>query len=87
MIMEKKQIIEEIHEKVKAASFNDYGKAVLSMEGVADGQMIIDVLDELKSDTSFDFDFDLDKMLLTVHNPDDDLDGFARRHPSPQKCK
>ena len=47
----------------------------------------MDVLEELKSDTSFDFDFDLDKMLLTVHNPDDDLDGFARRHPSPQKCK
>ena len=47
----------------------------------------MDVLEDLKSDTTFDFDFDLDKMLLTVHNPEDDLDGFIRRHPSPQKCK
>ena len=85
--MEKKRIIEVIHDKVKVASFDDHGKSVLSMNDVGDGQMIVDVLEDLKSDSSFDFDFDLDKMLLTVYNPDDDLDGFARRHPSPQKCK
>ncbi|KAF5072986.1 hypothetical protein LNN31_05445 [Acetobacterium wieringae] len=85
--MEKKRIIEAIHEQVKAADFDDHGKAVLSMKDVADGQLIMDVLEELKSDTTFDFDFDLDKMELTVHNPEDDLDGFIRRHPSPQKCK
>ena len=27
------------------------------------------------------------ELVLTVHNPEDDLDGFIRRHPSPQKCK
>ncbi len=85
--MEKKRVIEVIHEKVKAAQYDDHGKAVLSMKDVADGQLIIDVLEELKSDSTFDFDFDLDKMELTVHNPEDDLDGFIRRHPSPQKCK
>ena len=85
--MEKKKIIEVIHEKVKVANFDDHGKAVLSMDDVGDGKMIMDVLEDLKSDSTFDFDFDLDKMLLTVHNPEDDLDGFIRRHPSPQKCK
>lgn len=84
--MEKKRIIELIHEKVKVASFDDNGKAVLNMDDVGDGQVIMDVLTELKSDSSFDFDFDLDKMLLTVHNPDDDIEGFKRRHPSPQHC-
>jgi urease gamma subunit len=85
--MEKKKVIEIIHEKVKVANYDDYGKAVISMDDVGDGQMIMDVLEDLKADSTFDFDFDMDKMLLTVHNPDDDLDGFARRHPSPQKCK
>ncbi len=85
--MEKKQIIDVINEKVKTTSFDDYGKAYLSMTDVEDGQIIIDVLEDLKADSKFSFDFDLDKMLLTVYNPDDDLDGFARRHPSPQKCK
>ncbi|WP_041668909.1 hypothetical protein [Acetobacterium woodii] len=85
--MEKKRIIEVVNEKVKVASFDDKGKAYLSMADVEDGQMIIDVLEDLKVDSKFSFDFDLDKMLLTVYNPDDDLDGFARRHPSPQKCK
>ncbi|MBI4855655.1 MAG: hypothetical protein HY818_02760 [Acetobacterium woodii] len=85
--MEKKRIIEVIQEKVKVANFDDHGKAILSMDDVGDGQMIMDVLEDLKTGSNFDFVFDLDKMLLTVHNPDDDLDGFARRHPSPQKCK
>lgn len=85
--MEKKRIIEVIHEKVKVASFDDKGKAFLDMNDVEDGQMIVDVLEDLKAGSKFSFDFDLDKMLLTVYNPDDDLDGFARRHPSPQKCK
>ncbi|AWW26341.1 hypothetical protein ACIZ62_05565 [Acetobacterium carbinolicum] len=84
--MEKKRMIEIIHEKVKVAKFDDYGKALLSMDDVGDGEMIMAVLEDLKSDTNFDFDFDLDKMLLTVYNPDDDLEGFKRRHPSPQHC-
>jgi len=84
--MEKKRMIEIIHEKVKVAKFDDYGKALLSMDDVGDGQIIMAVLEDLKSDTTFDFDFDLDKMLLTVYNPDDDLEGFKRRHPSPQHC-
>jgi hypothetical protein len=84
--MEKKRMIEIIHEKVKVAKFDDYGKALLSMDDVGDGEMVMAVLEDLKSDTNFDFDFDLDKMLLTVYNPDDDLEGFKRRHPSPQHC-
>ena len=42
--MEKKKIIEVIHEKVKVANFDDHGKAVLSMDDVGDGKMIMDVL-------------------------------------------
>lgn len=85
--MEKKQVIEVIHEKVKVASFDDRGKAFIKMDDVGDGQLILDVLPDLKTDSTFDFDFDLNKMLLTVHNPEDDLEGFISRHPSPQKCK
>lgn len=85
--MEKKKLIELIHEKVKAASFDDNGKAIIKMDDVGDGQLIVDVLEDLKTDSTFDFDFNLDTLLLTVHNPADDLEGFKKRHPSPQKCK
>ena len=74
--MEKKKIIEVIHEKVKVANFDDHGKAVLSMDDVGDGKMIMDVLEDLKSDTTFDFDFDLDNVTAFARQRNPDLEIF-----------
>ncbi|MBC3889736.1 hypothetical protein GH810_15605 [Acetobacterium paludosum] len=85
--MEKKKVIELIQEKVKAASFDDKGIAIIPMNDINDGNVIVDVLEDLKKDSTFEFDFDLDKMSLKVYNPLDDMEGFKERHTSPQKCK
>lgn len=85
--MDKKKVIEMIQEKVKAATFDDNGNAVISMGDINDGALIVDVLKDLKGDSAMEFDFDLDKMSLKVYNPADDIEGFRERHPSPQKCK
>ena len=85
--MDKKKVIEMIQEKVKAASFDDHGSAVIPMGEINDGDLIVDVLKDLKGDSPLEFDFDLDKMSLKVYSPTEDLEGFRERHPSPQKCK
>jgi hypothetical protein len=87
VFMEKMRMIEVILEKIKAASFDDYGKASLKMDDIGDGQMIVDILDDLKAGSPYALDFDLDAMTLTLYNQEDDIEGFKKRHPSPQKCK
>ncbi|MBC3798184.1 hypothetical protein [Acetobacterium tundrae] len=85
--MEKKKVIELIQEKVKAASFDDKGIAIIPMKDINDGNVIVEVLEDLKKDSTYQFDFDLDNMSLKVYNPLDDMEGFTERHTSPQKCK
>ncbi|WKY46747.1 hypothetical protein Q5O24_10300 [Eubacteriaceae bacterium ES3] len=85
--MEKMRIIEMIREKIDSAGFNDNGLASISVGDMGDSDQIVGAIEVLKSETPFEFDFDVDAMLLKVYNQDDDLDGFIKRNPSPQKCQ
>jgi len=84
--MVKQEIITLVKEKIKTAKYNNSGVAIISISEVGDGAVMADVLEDLKADCTLDFDFDLDKMTLKIYNSEDDIEGFAAKHPSPQKC-
>ncbi|MBK5244808.1 MAG: hypothetical protein JJE18_07250 [Eubacteriaceae bacterium] len=73
-------------EKINAANYNNNGVATISVKEIA-GAVMTEALEDLKTDCTLEIDFDIDKMTLMLHNPDDDIEGFAAKHPSPQKCK
>ncbi|KNZ42690.1 hypothetical protein [Acetobacterium bakii] len=84
--MVKQEIITLLKEKIKTAKYNNEGVAIISISEVGDGADMADVLEDLKADCTLDFDLDLDKMTLKIHNVDDDIEGFVAKHPSPQPC-
>ncbi|MDI3536407.1 MAG: hypothetical protein PWR12_2021 [Eubacteriaceae bacterium] len=85
--MEKMRIVEMIREKIDAAGFNDKGLASISVNEMGDSDQILGAIEVLKSETPFEFDFDVDAMVIKVYNKEEDLDGFIKRNPSPQKCQ
>jgi hypothetical protein len=85
--MEKMRIVEMIRGKIDSSGFNDNGLASVSVSEMGDSDQILGAIDVLKAETPFEFDFDVDAMSIKVYNQEDDLDGFARRNPSPQKCQ
>ncbi|WKY43392.1 hypothetical protein Q5O14_12175 [Eubacteriaceae bacterium ES2] len=85
--MEKMRLVEMIREKINAAGFNDNGLASISVNDMGDSDQILGAIEVLKSETPFEFDFDVDAMSLKVYNQVEDLDGFIKRNPSPQKCQ
>jgi hypothetical protein len=54
---------------------------------MGDSDQILGAIEVLKSETPFEFDFDVDAMVIKVYNKEEDLDGFIKRNPSPQKCQ
>jgi hypothetical protein len=85
--MEKMRIVEMIREKIDAAGFNDKGLASILVNEMGDSDQILGAIEVLKSETPFEFDFDVDAMVIKVYNKEEDLDGFIKRNPSPQKCQ
>ncbi|MGD9473709.1 MAG: hypothetical protein AB7V37_01720 [Eubacteriaceae bacterium] len=85
--MEKMRIVEMIREKIDAAGFNDKGLASILVNEMGDSDQILGAIEVMKSETPFEFDFDVDAMVIKVYNKEEDLDGFIKRNPSPQKCQ
>jgi hypothetical protein len=85
--MEKMRIVEMIREKIDAAGFNDKGLASILVNEMGDSDQILGAIEVLKSETPFEFDFEVDAMVIKVYNKEEDLDGFIKRNPSPQKCQ
>jgi len=85
--MAKQDIITLLKEKINTANFNNNGIATISVKEIGDGAVITEALKDLKADCSLEIVFDIDRMTLELRNPDDDIEGFAAKHPSPQKCK
>lgn len=84
--MSKEKIIALLKEKITNAKFNTEGIAVIPVSEIGDANVITEVIEDLKADCTVDFDFDLEKMTLKVYNPEDDIIGFEKRHPTPHKC-
>ena len=85
--MEKKKMVQTICEKIETKKFNDHGIMKISVDDLGDNEQILDSIKDLKADTSYEFDLKADEKILEVYNKDDDLEGFRRRNPSPQKCQ
>lgn len=85
--MEKKKMIDAIDERIKTKGFNDHGIAKISTEDLGDNDQILALIEDLKTEKPYQFELKLDEKILEVYNEDDDIEGFRKRNPNPQKCQ